>query len=266
MKKKLQAIFMILMMSLCLFACGEDDTPQTDADDFLAEIDAEDAETDDGDVEYVFPEGNGALELEYDDEGDAYDLGIKVAKSFGMSATLEKIDYAKLASAGDILQTALEKAIAKTGIGDFVIAFSDYEEDDEDYIDKLAYVTALEEDDMDKASVELGAHHDSRTNSYYQYNAYISETLTSADASLKGILAEIEDAYGVSLSKSKCEKALKAVWKEAARIEDYYGVYQRTSFKGDGYEDSVIVRVDAICDEDNNMGAYVYVERERHYN
>lgn len=267
MKKKILAIFMILMMSFCLFACGDDDTPQTDADDILAETDGEDAEggdTEEGDVEYIFPEVNDDDE-EYYDDGEPYDLGIKAVKSFAMSATLDKISYSDISSAGDGLQSKLESAFAKTGLGDFVIAFNDYEEDDEYEIDKLTYVAAMEDDDMDKAIVELGVYHNASTDKYYQYNGYTSETLTSADASVKEILADIESAYGVKLSKSKVQKALKAAWKEAASIEDYYGVYERTTFDGDGYSDSIIVRVDVGYDEDDEMGAYIYVERERLY-
>lgn len=265
MKKKLLAIFMILAMSFCLFACGDDETQNSDGDlqtEDGVEIDLSEDEGESDTPEYIFPEVND--DESYDD-GESYDFGMKVKKSFGMASTLKKIDYGKISTAGDELQSKLESALAKENMSDFVIAFNDYEEDDEADIDKLAYVAALEDDDMDKAIVELGAYHDDSTGKYYQYNGYTSETLTSADDSVKDILSEIESAYGIKLSESKIKKALKKAWSEAESIEDYYGFYQRSEFSGDGYTDNVVVRVDALCDEDGSMGAYIYAERERLY-
>ena len=264
MKKKLIAVLMILMMCACMFACGSDDAQDPTESDVQIETGEEGDAIDDGNdtPEYIFPD---SVEPEYEDEGDSFDLGAKAKKSFVMSSTLEKLNYSKLSTSGDSMQSTLEAALAKAGMGNFVIAFNEYEEYDDDYMDKQAYVAAIEDDDMDKAIIEMGAYHDTFTDSYYQYNGYTSETLTSATDSVKGILAEISSAYGIELSESKVKKALKAAWKEAENIEDYYGVYQRTEFAGDGYSDSIIVRVDVGYDEDGNMGAYIYAERERQY-
>lgn len=264
MKKKLLAILMILMMCVCMFACGSDDAQDPTEGDVQIETGEEGDVIDDGNdtPEYIFPD---SVEPEYEDEGDSFDLGVKAKKSFVMSSTLEKLNYSKLSTLSDSMQNTLEAALAKAGMGNFVIAFNEYEEYDDDYMDKQAYVAAIEDDDMDKAIIEMGAYHDSFTDSYYQYNGYTSVTLTSPTASVKDILADISSAYGVELSESKVKKALKTAWKEAESIEDYYGVYQRTEFEGDGYNDSIIVRVDVGYDEDDNMGAYIYVERERQY-
>ena len=69
----------------------------------------------------------------------------------------------------------------------------------------------------------------------------------------------------MTLSQSKVEKALKAAWKKAKVNEDYYGVYQKTEYKGDGYRDGVTAGIDVGYDEEGNMSAYIYVERERLY-
>lgn len=264
MKKKLIAVLMILLLGVCMFACGSDDAQDPTESDVQIETGEAGDAIDDGEdtPEYIFP---NSIEPEYEDEGDSFDLGAKAKKSFLMSSTLEKMNYSKLSASGDSMQSTLEAALAKAGMGNFVIAFNEYEEYDDDYMDKQAYVAAIEDDDMDKAIIEMGAYHDSYTDSYYQYNGYTSMTLTSQAASVKTILADISSAYGVELSESKVKKALKTAWKEAERIEDYYGVYQRIEFEGDGYSDSIIVRVDVGYDEDDNMGAYIYVERERQY-
>lgn len=265
MKRKFIAVLMILLMCVCMFACGSDDTAQNPtAEDVQTEGGEDAASIDEGEdtPEYIFPD---SVEPEYEDEGDSFDLGAKAKKSFAMSPTLEKLNYNNLSTLGEDIQGTLESSLAKAGMSNFVMAFNEYEEYDDDYMDKQVYVAAIEDDDMEKAIIETGAYHDTFTDGYYQYNGYTSETLTSATDSVKDILSEISSAYGIELSESKVKKALKTAWKEAESIEDYYGVYQRIEFSGDGYSDSIIVRVDVGYDEDSNMGAYIYAERERQY-
>lgn len=266
MKKKLVAIFMIFMMSLSLIACGSTDDSKTPTDtDTQTEANGDAAENEDtGEITDSVPDV--IIPNSIVDESEAeYDLGTKAAKSFGMSQTLKKISYKDLSKIGDTLESAMEKGLSKSALSNFVIAFNEYEDDEADNIDRLAYVVALEDDDMEKASIEMGAYHSTKDDKYYQYNFYTSETLTSDTASVKEILAEIKSAYGVTLSQSKVEKALKAAWKQAKANEDYYGVYQKTEYKGDGYRDGVTAGIDVGYDEEGNMSAYIYVERERLY-
>lgn len=266
MKKILAVIFMVFMMSISLIACGSADDTKTPTD---ADIQAEaggDADEDenadeitDSAADVIIPGGNA------DESETEYDLGVKAVENFGMSQTLKKISYKNLSQIGDTLESAMEKGLSNSGLSDFVIAFNEYEDDEADNIDRLAYVAALEDNDMEKASIEMGAYHSTKDDKYYQYNFYTSETLTSDTASVKAILTEIKSAYGVTLSQSKVEKALKAAWKQAKANEDYYGVYQKTEYKGGGYRDGVTAGIDVGYDEESNMSAYIYVERERLY-
>lgn len=266
MKKKVIAIFMIFMMSLSLFACGSTDDSKTPTDaDTQTEADG-DANKDEDAGEITDSVPDVIIPNSIADESKVeYDLGAKAVKNFGMSQTLKKISYKDLSKIGDTLESAMEKGLSKSALSNFVIAFNEYEDDEADNIDQLAYVVALEDDDMEKVSIEMGAYHSTKDDKYYQYNFYTSETLTSDTASVKAILEEIKSAYGVTLSQSKVEKALKAAWKQAKANEDYYGVYQKTEYKGDGYRDSVTAGIDVGYDEEGNMSAYIYVERERLY-
>lgn len=262
MKKKLIAILMALLLVFSLAACGEDEDKETNAENTTRNEetkDTSDTEEESDAPEYLFP--NTTTD---EDEAEA-DLGIEVKKSFKMSGTLKKLSDKDISKLGDTLEKNLEASLSTAGLGTFVIAFNDYEDDEYDGIDKLAYVAAIEEDDMDKATIEMGVYHSTEDNKYYQYNGYTSETLTKADASVKTILAKIEKAYGIKLSQKKVSAALKKAWQTAEKRQDYYGLYQTTEYKGDGYTDTILVRVDVGYDEEDNMGAYVYAERERLY-
>jgi hypothetical protein len=262
MKKKLLALLLALTMCLCFASCGGSDDATSDdtSSDTATEQTDETIDTSDDTPTTITPNPIS------DDESEAsYDIGLSVKKSFGMSATLKKVSYDDLSSIGSKLESMLESGLSKSGITDFTISFNDYEDDDSDGIDQLAYVAAFEDDDMEKATVEMGAYHSTTDGNYYQYNAYTSETLDSSTASVKSILSEIKSAYGVSLSESKVAAALKEAWTQAESNEDYYSLYEQAEFAGDGYTDYVTASVDVGYDEEGNMSAYIYVDRERLY-
>ena len=52
----------------------------------------------------------------------------------------------------------------------------------------------------------------------------------------------------------------------AAETEDYYSLYEEKTVKGSGYIETVNLSVDGFTTEDNQIGYYISVERERGYN
>lgn len=258
MKKKLIALLLSVLLVFTLAACsGENDEPS--AENGMTNEVTDAAEGGDETPEATIPDAG----VNTDEE--AVDLGIEVKKSFKMSGTLKKISYKNISASGEKLESMLNAALKKAQLGDFVLAFNEYEDDDTEGIDKIAYVAAIEDDDMDKATIEMGVYHSTEDDKYYQYNGYTSETLTDASASVKTILSKIESAYGIKMSQKKVETVLKHAWEKSAKREDFYGTYQTTEYKGDGYIDKITVRVDVGYDEGDNMGAYIYAERERLY-
>ena len=280
MKKKLFMIFMIATLTFSMTACGGKDnqnsgsdtanqqTEETTDQDTEGNGDSQGVDTDsDEEIGETLPESDKKVgESEEAEEGDSYDFNLKVAKNFTMEPSLAKISYKDISKAGDKLQSNLQSGLAATASGSsYVVQFNEYETYDGEEIDKLTYVAAVEDDDTEKSVIESGVYHNSIDKNYYQYTGYTSRTIYGTSEDISDILSSIKSSYGVVLSKSKVEKALQTTWKQAEKTEDYYGVYEKKSFQGDGYIDTIIVRVDAVYDEDGNMSAYVYAERERLY-
>ncbi len=278
MKKKLFTIFMIAALTFSMTACGSKDnenagsdaadqqTEETTDQEAGGSEGSQDADTDE-EIGEILPESDKTVgESEEAEEGDSYNFNLKVAKNFTMEPSLAKISYKDISKIGDKLQTNLESGFAATASGSsYVVQFNEYETYDGDEIDKLTYVAAVEDDDSEKSIVESGVYHNSKDGNYYQYTGYTSRTIYGTSEDISDILSSIKSAYGVVLSKSKVEKALQTTWKQAEKTEDYYGVYEKKSFQGAGYIDTITVRVDAAYDEDGNMSAYIYTERERLY-
>lgn len=254
MKKKLIALLLSVLLVFTFAACSDENDEPTTENGMTNEADGAE-ET----PEVTIPDAG----INTDEE--AVDFGIEVKKSFKMSGTLKKISYKDISESGEKLESMLNATLKKAQLGNFVLAFNDYEDDDADGIDKIAYVAAIEDDDMDKATIEMGVYHSTENDKYYQYNGYTSETLTGASASVKTILSKIESAYGIKMSQKKVETVLKRAWEKSAKREDFYGTYQTAEYKGDGHTDKITVRVDVGYDEGDNMGAYIYAERERLY-
>ena len=280
MKKKLFTIFMIAALTFSMTACGGKDnqnsgsdtanqqTEETTDQDTEGNGDSQGVDTDsDEEIGETLPESDKKVgESEEAEDGDSYDFNLKVAKNFTMEPSLAKISYKDISKAGDKLQSNLQSGLAATASGSsYVVQFNEYETYDGEEIDKLTYVAAVEDDDTEKSVIESGVYHNSIDKNYYQYTGYTSRTIYGTSEDISDILSSIKSSYGVVLSKSKVEKALQTTWKQAEKTEDYYGVYEKKSFQGDGYIDTITVRVDAVYDEDGNMSAYVYAERERLY-
>ena len=280
MKKKLFTIFLIATLTFSMTACdGKDNqtsgsdtanqqTEETTDQDTEGNGDSQGVDTDsDEEIGETLPESDKKVgESEEAEEGDSYDFNLKVAKNFTMEPSLAKISYKDISKAGDKLQSNLQSGLAATASGSsYVVQFNEYETYDGEEIDKLTYVAAVEDDDTEKSVIESGVYHNSIDKNYYQYTGYTSRTIYGTSEDISDILRSIKSSYGVVLSKSKVEKALQTTWKQAEKTEDYCGVYEKKSFQGDGYIDTITVRVDAVYDEDGNMSAYVYAERERLY-
>ena len=267
MKKRAIMIFLAILLIFTMAACsGEEEDAGSGNDVTSSEVSGE--ASDDGETQGEDAAENVVTDYETSEDEEAADLGISIKKSFKMSGTLDKISYKDISELGETLEEKLTSALKKASMENFVIAFSDYEDygdDEEDGIGQIAYAIAVEDDDMDKATVEMGVYHNTKNDKYYQYSGYTSETLTNSTASVKAILSEIESAYGIKVSENKVKAALKTAWEKAKKRRDFYSLYQTKDYNGDGYTDHITVRVDVGYDEEDNMGAYVYAERERLY-
>ncbi len=268
MKKRAIMIFLAILLIFTMAACSEEgENTYSGNDGASGEISSE-TSRDSGETQGEDAADTATTEDEASEDEEAADFGISIKKSFKMSGTLDKMSYKDISGLGETLEEKLTSALKKASLDNFVLAFSDYEDygdDEEDGIGQIAYAIAVEDDDMDKATVEMGVYHNTKNDKDYQYSGYTSETLTSSSASVKGILSEIESAYGIKMSQEKIESALKTAWKKAEKRQDFYSLYQTKDYKGDGYTDRITVRVDVGYDEEDNMGAYIYAERERLY-
>ena len=268
MKTKVTTLFLTILLIFTMAACsGGDESAYSGEDgsgsEASGEVSVENGETQGEEGSEDVATGDEASEDE-----EAADFGISIKKSFEMSGTLDKISYKDISELGETLEGKLTSALKKASMENFVIAFSDYEEygdEEADGIDRITYAIAVEDDDTDKATVEIGVYHNTKNDKYYQYSGYTSETLANSTAPVKMILSDIESAYGIKMSEKKIEAALKTAWEKAEKRQDFYSLYQTKAYKGDGYTDRITVRVDVGYDEDDNMGAYIYAERERLY-
>ena len=144
MKKKLIALLLSVLLVFTFAACSDENDEPTTENGMTNEADGAE-ET----PEVTIPDAG----INTDEE--AVDLGIEVKKSFKMSGTLKKISYKDISESGEKLESMLNAILKKAQLGNFVLAFNDYEDDDADGIDKIAYVAAIEDDDMDKATIEM---------------------------------------------------------------------------------------------------------------
>ncbi|MBQ1958966.1 MAG: hypothetical protein II354_00935, partial [Firmicutes bacterium] len=144
--------------------------------------------------------------------------------------------------------------------------FSDYEEDANDSIDKLAYAVGMENSDSEARYLEAGVYHDDVYDKHFQYTVYTSENAYEFDSAfIKTALQEMKDAYGVTVSQNTAEKAVKKVLEEIEKTQDYYSLYETSEVKGSGYAETVTVSVEGFFNEDGSKGFYMAVERERCY-
>ena len=266
--KKVLVLFMIFVMSFSMMACGGDkDAADPDTGDTAA--DGADTNVDGDGEEQTGAEEDGKLDtsnLVVNDESEPeYDFGLSAGNSFGMSGAVEKIAYSNLSGQQSKLEKMMETAVKSSLSGNYTL-FSDYEEEDMDSIDRLVYVIGMEDDDSEKSFLETGAYHSTADGKNYQYTVYTSENFYKADKTqIAGVLKEIKSAYGITVSQSKVEKAVKEVLAMATEIEDYYSLNQSVNVTGKGYTEKVSFAVEGFVTEENEIGYYISVERERTY-
>lgn len=266
--KKIFVLLLIFLMSISMIACsGSDDKTVQGSDNTAADdvnSDAVSGESGESEAE----EGKiDTSDLIIGEEGEVkFDFGFTVSDDFAMAGALSKIDYSDISKQLGKLESMMNAAVKKALTGSYS-TFSDYEEDDSDSIDKLAYVLAMEDDDSEKSFLETGVYHSKTDNKYYQYTVYTSDNCyENSKENIKKSLQEIKNAYGITVSQKTVEKAVKEVLKVATETEDYYSLYEEKTVKGSGYTEKIKLSVDGFATEDNKIGYYISVERERCYN
>ena len=265
--KKILILLMALVISVSMAGCGSNSSANGDS--------ASDEETatgqnnaDDGkDAAEAEEPGDEKIDIDnlsFSDGGnEKYDFGLSAEDSFGMAGVLKKITYTDLSGKQDKIQDMTDAA-AKAALPGSYSLFGDYEEIDEDIIDKQAYVIGIEDDDPEKSTIETGAYHNSKDNKYYQYTSYISENYYDySKTGISGVLKTIKSAYGINVSQSKVEKAVKNTLKKTAETEDYYAFYEEKKIKKSGYTEKITFSVEGFVSEENEIGYYIYAERER---
>lgn len=264
--KKILILFMMLTVAIGMAGCGggkTEDPSLENGTENAAENGVETGEEVEEDEEKIDIED---LVIDDDEMKAAYDFGFTVSSSFGMSSVVKKINYSNLSGQQSKLEEMTKTAV-KSALSENFSTFSEYEEDDMDSIDKLVYVLGMEDDDSEKGFIECGAYHNADNNKYYQYTLYASQNFYSANSEkTSAVLKEIKSAYGVSLSESKVEKAVKEVLKKVKETEDYYSLYETRKIKESEYTETVSFAVEGFITEDNEIGYYISIERERCYN
>ncbi len=197
-------------------------------------------------------------------EGE-FDFGFETAKSFGLKSTVEKTDYSDISALASVMEERLKSA-AESVFNTSVTVFGDYEEIEEDVIDKLAYAIGMEDDDTEKRFMEAGAYHNQSDEKHYQYVMIATENFYEVnEANIASALKTLEDGMGITISKKTLTKAANQAFEIATKTEDYYSLIDTKTVKGDGYQEHVKVSVDAFATEENEIGFYVSCERERCY-
>ena len=211
--------------------------------------------------------GGGEEDIVEAEDGEAkFNFGFEVRDDFAMAEALKKIDYTDISKQTAELEEMMAAAVKEALPGDYPMT-ADYEEDDEDSIDKLAYVMAIEDDDSEKSFLETGAYHNKDDDKYYQYTVYTSDNFydNSAD-NIEKTLQEISSAYGVIVSQDKVQEAVDIILEGNPEDEEYfYYLYEDKEIKGDGYTEKITLAVEGFDTEDNTIGYYISVERERCY-
>ncbi|MCI8609995.1 MAG: hypothetical protein HFE73_10160 [Firmicutes bacterium] len=279
--KKVMAAFMILLLALCSFGCGKDDSePNTEDGDTPIQLEPiEDGPEGDGFItlnpdgksanydEAVNDETKDIKESDYsaDEEQTEFDFGFSVSSKFTLSDMVKKVDYTDLSSLVTDMETGLSAAASSAFGGNFS-GFSDYDEDDEDEIDKLAYAIVIEDDDTEGRTLERGVYHHI-IEQHFQYIALSSRNYYEVnDSNLDAIIKDAKKAMGITISKSRLKKGLEIALKNANEKKDYYSLCDVRIINGNGFTETIKVTADCFCSEEDEVGYYVYVERERCYN
>ncbi len=280
--KKILTILLIFVLAFGFAGCGnngDDDGEGAGGNDPVIENNEGD-EIGEDEENLSGEEGSGSVEpgqqlnpddLYMSDEEDyssmegEFDFGFETAKSFGLKSTVEKTDYSDISALASVMEERLKSA-AESVFNTSVTVFGDYEEDDEDVIDKLAYAIGMEDDDTEKRFMEAGAYHNQSDGKHYQYVMIATENFYEVnEANIASALKTLEDGMGITISKKTLTKAANQAFETATEAEDYYSLIDTKTVKGDGYQEHVKVSVDAFATEENEIGFYVSCERERCY-
>lgn len=273
--RKVYAVLLIFLLTICMAACGDqNDVDGSDGD--AAQIGSEDAAQVDGDGESsggtsvgekLNPDDLTMSEGEYDYssmEGE-YNFKFSAADSFGLDGIVKKVSYKDISSLADTMEERVT-TVANSAFGTTFTAFSEYEDVEEDDIDKLAYAVGMENDDTEGRFIEAGTYHRQADDKHYQYVLIASENFYEVtDAAVSSALKTLEDGMGISVSKSKLKKAIEEAVRIATETEDYYSLNDSITIKGNGYTEVVKMSADAFVTEENEVGFYVSSERERCY-
>ncbi len=281
--KKLLTLLLILMLTLSMTACGgNDDTPDTDGTGTennavegteVGEAGEEGEGSGEEDQSSEGGIGTGAVvnpdELimggdDYSDMEAEYDFKFDAADSFGLDSMIAKVDYSDISALASVMEDRLTSA--DSVYGSRFVGFSEYEEEPEDDIDKLAYSIAMENDDVEGRYLETGAYHAQSTGKHYQYVMTASQNFYEVSAAnTKSVISDLEKTMGITIAEKKMHSAIQQAFEQATETQDYFSLKDGTSVKGSGYTETIKVSVDAFATEENVIGFYVSCERERCY-
>lgn len=276
--KKAGTLLLIFVLILMTAACGSSDKDVNEADQNGndSSFSEEGSGSDSKDGEQIqLAEYDGAVNKNTDDihaedyqaadMESSFDFGFSTSKDFGMSNIVEKLDYSDIESLTSEMESRLNSGIQGSVGGDYEI-FSDYEEEDADEIDQLSYAVGLENDDSEGRFFEVGVYHNQNTDKNYQYCTFITENFYSVEAKdIDNSIKALKETMGVTFSKERLTKAIEIAFNNATEKEDYYSLSQKVKLNGNGYTETVKVCVDGFATEENEIGYYISIERERTY-
>ena len=271
--KKLLILLLVFVLTLGFGGCGNGDENPNDAegnDTVIEENEGGESGEENEGGDSVTPGPGDQLDPDdltmVDDpmEGN-YDFGFDAADSFGFSSVVEKMDYSDISALASEVEERLH-TVAEAVLGAEFEVFSTYEEVEEDDIDQLSYAIAMENDDTESRYLEGGAYHNQADGKHYQYVMVATENFYEVnDANIESALETLEDALGITVSKSTLKKAAEKAFKTATDTEDYYSLMDSQIVKGSGFAELIKISVDAFATEENEIGYYVSAERERCY-
>lgn len=272
--KRFLALLLIFILAFSSVACGNDekgDGSGTLPDQNIVE-EEDDKDQPDSDGEAVFDEkvnenadDINAADYDASEMEAAFDFGFSVSESFGMSGAVKKVDYSDLESLTSTMEKVLQSALSSTVGGSFEI-FSEYDDEEYDDIGKQVLAGAIDDVDSDGKAAEAGVYYNITDKKYYQYVSLISDSYYSVkDTDIDSIIKMAKNAMGITLSKNRLTKAIDIAFDNATEKKDYYSLSQSKTINGDGYTETIRVSVDGFATEENEIGYYVYMDRERTY-
>ena len=218
--KKLLSILLVFMLVFGMVACGSDETPEGDGTgtengvvDGSGEEPGSEGGVDGEDGSSEGSAGGAGTVLNPDDlvmgeDGSMeaeYDLKFDAASGFGLDSVVEQVSYRDISSLTTTMEDRL--AVADSVFGTTFAAFSEYEEIEEDEIDKLAYAIAMENDDTEATFLEAGAYHSRSTDKHYQYVVMATRNFYEvSDANTAEVVDTLEKAMGISISKKRMKR------------------------------------------------------------